>query len=184
MTEAHPTTAAPWHTLTRIHIQAPSSVVWSLITDFSTYGDWNGYTPEAKIIERSPANPDPNRTNPVPGDLIYFHCTYKDGSSGPGRDRVQSIVPGTESEDGVYRAHWIDTAYPRWSLFASRQQSIWDLPESDGGGCMWESDLKIYGPLAYVGKWWTGDLVSDAIKNRAGAGLKRKAEEIAKQQAK
>jgi hypothetical protein len=178
----HPTRATNILLHQKISIAAPASLVFSLLTDVSTYSAWNGFlTGVAITVDGKPVE----RTKIQVGDVVRMDCLFLDGQTTIGRDLVgyigshDSDQSSTGEKLKIYQVQWQDNNWPSFLLLASRLHTISELPESEGGGCTYVSELKFFGPLSYMVNYFVGEKLKAALQKGWLEGLKARAEKLA-----
>jgi uncharacterized protein YndB with AHSA1/START domain len=145
------------HVITSVTVQiaAPAAFVWSVLTDFAHYPQWNPYTVAV-------------RTSLEIGTPIDLTLPNPDGSDGTfvNREWVRVVAPPHHLR--------YDTAEEMPGIFAVRDQWITSL---DAGRCAYHTTDTISGKYADKVMELTGDWVKAGFDSVAN-GLKVRAEEL------
>ncbi len=137
-----------------LEIDAPVDVVWNVLTDFSRYGEWNPFVPEAKCDLR-------------PGGAIEMQVKLRDKPQFQ-REWVNSVTPGKTFSYSM-------KAVPLGALRSERVQTL----ESMGPGkTRYISHFEIAGWLQPLVTRTFGDGMRKGFEGMA-LGLKRQAEALA-----
>lgn len=137
-----------------LDIDAPADVVWNVLTDFSRYGEWNPFVPEATCDLR-------------PGGAIEMQVKLREKPQFQ-REWVNSVGPG---QTFSYRMKPV----PLGALRSERVQTLEALP---GGRTRYISHFEIAGWLQPLVTGIFGDGMRKGFEGMA-LGLKRQAESVA-----
>ena len=154
---SHPTASAT--------IDAPLDLVWAVMLDTGSYGEWNPF------VERVEC-PDPPRV----GDPIVLHVRWATGRTTRSPERISAIEPPS-ARDGAVRTARLSYVYEglpaRLGLVrGTRHQRLRQAP---GGPTTYDTVEEFSGPLvALAGP----ERVAEGFRRHA-AGLKRRAETLA-----
>lgn len=166
-------------------IDAPSSTVWDVLIDTSTWPSWNTFVPRVTIREQPGSNPTAETPlSPVlqQGTKMTFHV-HMDPSSSSEQDVplvVATFTPPDMATRQPGRIVWTNDesasgAIPGWLLRAERVHEVEEVEVADTNGQVqtrtevrnWEAQV---GYLVYVVRWmyastlkrnfeaWVGDL--------------------------
>ena len=154
---SHPTASATIH--------APLELVWSVMLDTASYGEWNPF------VERV-ESPDPPRV----GDPIVLHVRWANGGTTRSPERIIAIEP--PSADGAdvrtARLSYVYEGLPaRLGLVrGTRHQRLRQAP---GGPTVYDTVEEFSGPLVRLAG---PGRVAEGFRRHA-AGLKQRAEALA-----
>ena len=119
-----------------VHIDAPIDLVWGVMLDTSSYGEWNPF------VERAECG-----SPPTVGDPITLHVRWANGRTTTSPERI-SVVEPPHDVDGVWRA---TLAYVYEGLPARlglvRGTRYQRLSQSAGGPTTYETVEEFSGPL-------------------------------------
>jgi hypothetical protein len=139
-----------------VDIHAPIGVVWHVMLDVASYGEWNPFINRAEC-------PTPPRV----GDPIRLHVTFRDGTKVVSPERISTIVPPYVDEAGVSRA---TLAY----VYEGMPSKLGLL-----GGTRWQQLAQAAGATRYeTVEIFTGPLVRLAGPGRVADGFRRHAEAL------
>ena len=151
------------HPHAQIEIDAPIDVVWAVMLDTGSYGEWNPFVFRAEC-------PSP----PSVGDPIRLHVEFGNGRRAVSPERV-SVVDDPHEVDGVRRA---TLAYVYEGLPARlrlvRGTRLQRLSQAPGGPTRYETVEEFSGPLVPLAG---PDRVEDGFRRHAAA-LKVRAEKL------
>jgi uncharacterized protein YndB with AHSA1/START domain len=138
-----------------LDIDAPTDVVWAVLTDFSRYGEWNPFVPEARCELRPGGALDMQvRLRNKPGAKTQFQ-----------REWVNSVTPGKTFSYSM-------KPVPLGALRSERVQTV----EAQGQGrTRYTSHFEIAGWLQPLVTGLMGDGLRAGFEDMA-LGLKRQAE--------
>ena len=138
-----------------LEIDAPAEIVWSVLTDFSRYGEWNPFVPEARCDLRPAGALEMQvRLSDKPGAKTQFQREWVN-SVGPGKTFSYSMKP-----------------VPLGALRSARVQTVEVLPD---GRSRYRSHFEIAGWLQPVVTGLMGQRLRAGFEDMA-LGLKRQAE--------
>jgi hypothetical protein len=111
-------------------IDAPISHVWSVMTNFAGYGDWNPFVPRFEF-----ARPG---AEPAPGQVVFYYSRWIDAPNGALRQNRGVITrfdpPPAEVSAAAPREAQLAYRFSTWLatarlVLATRQQSLRELPD-------------------------------------------------------
>lgn len=153
------------HPHAEIDIDAPLDVVWAVMLDTGSYGEWNPFVFRADC-------PSP----PSVGDPIRLHVAFGNGRQAVSPERI-SLVDEPHDEDGVRRA---TLAYVYEGLPAKlrlvRGTRFQRLSQAPGGPTRYETVEVFSGPLVPLAG---PDRVEEGF-GRHAAALKERAEAVSR----
>jgi hypothetical protein len=158
-------------------IKAPASVVWSLLTDTSTYPSWNKFVSSADILDAQPDDPHPEILRLH--SRRRFHATIH-GFKAPSVERVTIFETPDESQNAprVYRVGWVVEGFPNFVFSTLRTNEVEEVQGEDGPECVYRTGMDQSGPMGYATKLFVGGAVQRGIQQWAD-DLKVAAEERA-----
>jgi hypothetical protein len=123
-------------------IDAPASLVWTVMTDLPAYSDWN---PFIRRIKR--------RGGPQPsvGDDILLRVRFGNGWEYDSPERIVTLEPPTTDEHGVVRAR-MQYEYCNWvhRYFLVRGRRTQTLEQAPGQSTVYKTWERLYGLLAFT----------------------------------
>ncbi|HSV37647.1 MAG TPA: SRPBCC domain-containing protein [Nocardioidaceae bacterium] len=147
-----------------IEIDAPLDVVWSVMLDTGSYGEWNPF------LERIEC-PSP----PKPGDPIILHVRWTNGRTTRSPERIK-VVEGPTDEDGLRRATLAYVYEGMGAKLRLVQGTRWQrLTQKPGEPTTYDTVEEFSGPLV---KLAGPARVEEGFRRHAEA-LKRRAERLA-----
>ena len=153
----------PRHPRAATEIDAPLDVVWAVMLDTDSYGEWNPFVFRAEC-------PSP----PSVGDPIRLHVEFGNGKRAVSPERI-SVVDAPRDIDGVRRA---TLAYVYEGLPAKlrlvRGTRLQCLTQEPGGPTRYETVEEFSGPLVPLAG---PDRVEEGFRRHAAA-LKSRAEQL------
>ena len=155
---SHPTAS------TTIH--APLDLVWAVMLDTASYGEWNPFVERAEC-------PAPPRV----GDSIVLHVRWATGRTTRSPERISAIEPPSAEGGGGVRTARLSYDYAglpaRLGLVrGTRHQRLRQAP---GGPTTYDTVEEFSGPLVRLAG---PDRVAEGFRRHA-AGLKQRAETLA-----
>ena len=137
----------------RVRIDAPTELVWSVLTETEKYAEWNPFTPQVQTDFKigSPA-----------------HLRVR---MGPTKMKITETVCAFEKPRLIA---WTKTFGARWLLVAVRQQVLEPVDETS---CTYHNTDQLTGLLAPVVLLFNGNYMRRGFTD-VGEGLKRYAEAI------
>ncbi|KAJ2915112.1 hypothetical protein MD484_g5293, partial [Candolleomyces efflorescens] len=155
-------------------IDAPPDRVWSILTDFKSYPQWNPFTRSQTLYDTS-KNPLPDSA--LATDLFLHvsrvHLPPTMGEPGLfGQASTWEKIVSVSHEDHRMAWEFYLPLMPKWLLRAERWQILTDL---DGGKTRYDTFEVFGGPIAYLIKWVHQQNLKDGFKAMAEA-LKARAE--------
>lgn len=182
----------------KVHINAPASKVYELLTSPSTWPDWNIFVPTAHLLSRKSAD---GKTEPYiydssyvgeakyrstpqfqVGDTIRYNVEMPTSGKGPSAKRTKNTsdeviaeltVPesGDQKKGAVYRATW--TVAEKFGMPTGVR--INEIEVLGDGECEYRTCEELSGIMAYVVKFAVGKAVQTGLEEWA-EGLKSEAE--------
>jgi len=158
---------------TSILIDAPIDKVWSVLTDFPSYREWNPFVREQKIVTKSKepvADQTPTEGAYLRMTRVHIPPTFEDSSVWfPSSAFV--IISHVDNEN--HRLAWMGSMAPRFILHTDRWQ---ELSVVEGGQTKYETIEVFSGILAWVMKFLLGKGLNEGFKAMA-EGLKKRSED-------
>jgi len=153
------------HPSARVEIDAPLTVVWSVMLDTAAYPEWNPF-----VVRADTATP------PMVGNPIVLHVRWANGRGATSPERITALEPPTTAADGVTTAllSYVYEGLPsRLGLVRGvRHQRLTQAP---GGPTVYATVEEFSGPLVAL----AGPArVADGFRRHAEA-LKVRAESLA-----
>ena len=147
-------------------IDAPIEVVWGVMLDTEAYGEWNPF------VERL-ESPQP----PTEGDPIVLHVRWANGKTARSPERIVTIQAPQRDSGGVATAclSYVYEGLPS-KLGLVKGVRHQRLRQSPGGPTSYDTVEEFSGPLV---RFAGPGRVAEGFAGHA-AGLKRRAEEIAR----
>ncbi|WP_372727625.1 SRPBCC domain-containing protein [Nocardioides sp.] len=148
----------------RIEIDAPLELVWSVMLDTASYGEWNPFVERVECP--SPASV---------GDPIVLHVRWRNGSTARSPERITALEHPTTDDEGTTTAclAYVYEGLPA-KLGLVRGTRFQRLSQRPGGPTVYATVEEFSGPL--VGFAGPGR-VADGFERHA-AGLKQRAESL------
>ena len=148
-------------------INAPIDVVWSVMLDTRSYGEWN---PFLFRIECPPS--------PGPGDAIVLHVRWLDGRTTRSPERITVVEPPTTDESGTATATlaYVYEGFPA-KLRLVRGTRIQRLTQRAGGPTTYDTVEEFSGPLV---RFAGPGRVAEGFRRHADA-LRARAESLVNQ---
>lgn len=157
----------PRHPRAETRIDAPLDVVWAVMLDTDSYGEWNPFVFRAEC-------PNPPNSPPDVGDPIRLHVAFGNGKQAISPERI-SVVDAPRDVDGVRRA---TLAYVYEGLPAKlrlvRGTRFQRLSQAPGGPTVYETVEEFSGPLVPL----AGPARVEEGFRRHAAALKDRAEQL------
>jgi hypothetical protein len=147
-------------------IDAPLAVVWAVMLDTASYGEWNPFVERAEC-------PSP----PSVGDPIVLHVRWANGRTTRSPERISAVEPPATDADGVTTAclSYVYEGLPA-KLGLVRGTRHQRLRQEAGGPTSYDTVEEFSGPLVpFAGP----ARVAEGFRRHA-AGLKQRAEELAR----
>jgi hypothetical protein len=147
-------------------IDAPLAMVWAVMLDTASYGEWNPFVERAEC-------PSP----PSVGDPIVLHVRWANGRTTRSPERISAVEPPSTDADGVTAAclSYVYEGLPA-KLGLVRGTRHQRLRQEPGGATSYDTVEEFSGPLVgFAGP----DRVAEGFRRHA-AGLKQRAEELAR----
>jgi hypothetical protein len=153
------------HPSASITIDAPLAVVWEVMLDTARYPEWNPF------VERVEC-----RTPPEVGDPIVLHVRWANGRATRSPERISAIEP--PAVHGTATSACLSYVYEGLpaKLGLVRGTRHQRLRQEAGGPTTYDTVEEFSGPLV---RFAGPDRVADGFARHA-AGLKRRAEELAR----
>jgi len=147
-----------------VEIDAPVDVVWSVMLDTTSYGEWN---PFLFRIECPP--------NPQPGDAIVLHVRWRDGRTTRSPERVTIVDPPAADADGTTRATlaYVYEGFPA-KIGLVRGTRYQRLTQQPGGPTTYDTVEEFSGPMV---RFAGPGRVADGFRRHA-EGLRARAEQL------
>jgi hypothetical protein len=147
-------------------IDAPVDVVWTVMLDTASYGEWNPFVERAECT--SP---------PKVGDPIVLHVRWANGKTTRSPERISAVEPPATDADGVTTAclSYVYEGLPAkvGLVRGTRHQRLRQEP---GGPTSYDTVEEFSGPLV---RFAGPGRVAEGFRRHA-AGLKQRAEELAR----
>jgi hypothetical protein len=147
-------------------IDAPLDVVWAVMLDTASYGEWNPFVQRAEC-------PSP----PSVGDPIVLHVRWANGRTTRSPERISAVEPPVTDEVGVMTAClsyvYEGLAAKLGLVRGTRHQRLRQEP---GGPTSYDTVEEFSGPLV---RFAGPGRVAEGFRWHA-AGLKKRAEELAR----
>jgi len=140
-----------------LDIEAPAELVWSVITDFPRYGEWNPFLPGCSSTLK-------------PGDPIDLQVRLFASGPRPQREWILSHTPGREFSYRMKPA-------PLGALCSRRSHNVTALGP---GRCRYESHFELAGWLQPLVRGLLGSKLEQGFAGMT-AGIKKRAESLRKQ---
>lgn len=146
-----------------VRIKAPASLVWSLLTDTSTYPSWNKFVTSADVLDAKADDVDPQYLKL--GSRRRFHAKIY-GFTAPSLQRVTIYeVPGDmQTGPRIYKIGWVAEGYPSFLFNSLRSNEVEEVEGEDGPECIYRTGEDQFGPLAHVIKTTMGGAIEQGIK--------------------
>ena len=137
----------------RLEVEAPASVVWGVLTDLDSYGQWNPFVPECRSTLR-------------PGDRIEMKVKLGKRTS----RQVEEMLTFHEGREFSYRMR----SLPFGALSSLRVQRV---EEIEDGRCRYHTHFELQGWLMPVVRRLLGSQLDVGFSGMT-QGLKRRSEQM------
>ena len=140
-----------------VTIDAPIDVVWDVMLDTASYGEWNTFVQKAEC-------PSP----PTAGDPIVLHVRWANGRTTRSPERVSAVEPPVAGADGATTARlsYVYEGLPA-KLGLVRGTRHQRLRQAPGGPTSYDTVEEFSGPLVRL-----------AGPGRVAEGFRRHAEDL------
>jgi hypothetical protein len=147
-------------------IDAPLDVVWAVMLNTASYGEWNPFVERAEC-------PSP----PSVGDPIVLHVRWANGRATRSPERISAVERPATDADGVTTAtlSYVYEGLPA-KLGLVRGTRHQRLRQEPGGPTSYDTVEEFSGPLV---RFAGPDRVAEGFRRHA-EGLKQRAEELAR----
>ena len=145
-----------------IEIDAPIDLVWRIMLDTASYGEWNPFI-ERVDIDRAPAA----------GVPVVLHVRWANGKTSSSPERITTVQDPANGE-GAQNAR-LTYEFEGWPhrlglVHSTRHQTLTQAP---GGPTVYDTVMHLSGPMV---RFAGPDRITDGLQRHA-AGLKARAEE-------
>lgn len=149
------------HPSASIEIDAPLELVWSIMLDTGSYGEWNPFVVRADCEA------------PRVGEPIVLHVRWANGKGTRSPERISVVEPPATGDDGVTRAT-LAYVFEGWParLGLVRGTRYQRLTQAPGGATNYDTVEEFSGPMV---KYAGPGRVADGFRRHAQA-LKERAE--------
>jgi hypothetical protein len=126
----------------RATIDAPASLVWRVMVDLDSYGEWNPF-----ILRITRPQARPARV----GDPILLRVKFGNGGEYDSPERIVAIEPPVQGVDGVIRAR-LEYEYANWlhTLALIRGRRTQTLTQAPGESTVYETWERIHGLAGFL----------------------------------
>ncbi|MBO0855698.1 MAG: SRPBCC domain-containing protein [Nocardia sp.] len=137
-----------------VQIDAPAGVVWKVLTDLGSYGEWNSYVPDC-------------RSTLEPGAPIEMKVNLGGSTPRKQREFIKSFTPGSEFSYGM-------KPVPLGALHSHRSHTVTPV---DDGRCTYRSYFELDGWLSPVVRTALGKALHKGFGDMT-AEVKTRAEQV------
>jgi hypothetical protein len=151
----------------QVTIAAPAELIWSVMVDLDSYGEWNPFILRVGLPNGAPARV---------GDPILLRVRMGNGREYDSPERITAIEPPAKDSDGIVRARleYEYRGWPHWfGLIRGRRTQM--LTQVPGESTVYETEERIYGAMGIV---VSNRAIQGGFRRHARA-LKRRAENLA-----